>query len=527
MLRSIAALCLCACTLASAQSKGTPDAATQRWWAHTQVLASDKMEGRDTGSPGYDRAAAYVVEQFKKAGLKPAGTDGFYQSFKLNSVELVKDKSSVEVIGKDGTTTALRLLQEVNVPARADLAPTLEAPLVFVGYGLPSRAGTATEMKGKIAVYFNGFPAAYTHEQRLHATAERAHYLASMGVAAIVAIDNPMDIEPTHWPMAYSRSVTIVDATPPKQAAAAPLYIRISAEAAGKLFINADHAYREILNAGQQGLPLAPVEMTGKLRIKTTLASKDITSFNLIAILPGSDADLSKEYVAVSAHLDGYGYGEPVNGDNIYNGALDDAAYVSTLIELANTIHASGKPLKRSLLICVFTGEEKGLLGSVYFTQHPTVNKTSIVADLNLDQLRPLFPLKALTMEGLDDSSLGATARAVASTFHIQIRPDLEPERNLVHRADNASFARIGVPSCGFVFAYDPGTPEEVIYKDWYRRRYHQPDDDLNTPMDWEAAGKFNRFYDALVAAIANADSRPTWNTQLAAGTATLKSAQK
>jgi Zn-dependent M28 family amino/carboxypeptidase len=114
-------------------------------------------------------------------------------------------------------------------------------------------------------------------------------------------------------------------------------------------------------------------------------------------------------------------------------------------------------------------------------------------------------------MEGLTDSTLGETVRAVAAPFKIEIRPDLEPERNLFRRSDNYNFVRIGVPVAAFVFGYDKGSPEEVIYRDWYARRYHKPQDDIKTPIDWEAAGKFNRFYTALTLAIANASTRPQW----------------
>ena len=133
------------------------------------------------------------------------------------------------------------------------------------------------------------------------------------------------------------------------------------------------------------------------------------------------------------------------------------------------------------------------------------------MANLNLDQLRPIFPLNILTMEGLTDSTLGETVRTFAAQFKIEIRPDLEPERNLFRRADNYNFVRIGVPIASFIFGYDKGSPEEVIYRDWYARRYHKPQDDIKTPIDWDAAAKFNRFYTALTLAIANAPTRPQW----------------
>jgi Zn-dependent M28 family amino/carboxypeptidase len=338
--------------------------------------------------------------------------------------------------------------------------------------------------------------------------------LTQAGAIAVVSIDNPAAIEPSHWPAAYARTVTIREGRNASQRSG-PLALRISYESAAKLFAetsaNGDRGLdgAEILANGLKGRPLGIRTLTYKMRISLKTTEKDISSPNIIAVLPGTDTALASEYVAVSAHLDGYGFGTPVMGDNLYNGALDDAAYVATLLDMADIVH--GKPPARSLLFCIFAGEEKGLLGSVYYTQHLTVPKGTIVADLNLDQLRPIFPLKILTMEGIADSTIGDTAKSVAKSFNIELRPDRETERRLFSRSDNYSFVRIGVPIGSFIFGYDPGTEEERIYRDWYARRYHKPQDDLATPIDWDAAVKFNDFYRALVLAIANNPKRPEW----------------
>jgi len=239
--------------------------------------------------------------------------------------------------------------------------------------------------------------------------------------------------------------------------------------------------------------------------------SGELTSDNIAAVLPGSDPALADQYLVLSAHLDGYGIGEPWNGDRIYNGAFDDAAYVATLIDLAEKLHASGKKLKRSLLFLVVTGEEKGLLGSRYFAAHPTIPKAKLAADINLDQLRPIFPLKILTTLALDESSLGETVKGVAEPMGIRIQADPEPERRLLTRSDHYSFMQIGVPSVGFVFGYEKGSPEETVYRHWYAERYHSPADDISQPWDPAAAAKFNDFFGRLVEAVCNAPERPKW----------------
>jgi Zn-dependent M28 family amino/carboxypeptidase len=227
-------------------------------------------------------------------------------------------------------------------------------------------------------------------------------------------------------------------------------------------------------------------------------------------VLPGSDPALKDEYVVIAAHPDGYGYGTPVKGDNLYNGALDDAAYVALLLQYADDVKAGKLPRpKRSVLICAFTGEEKGLLGSTWFVEHPTVPKDKLVADINLDQLRPLFPLKILTVPGIDLTSLGKIAREVASAQHIELRDDREPERNLLHRADNWPFLRAGIPAIGFVFGFDPGTESERRYREWYEVRYHRPQDDVTQPMDFDAARDFNQFFYKLTDAVADTPEKP------------------
>jgi Zn-dependent M28 family amino/carboxypeptidase len=164
---------------------------------------------------------------------------------------------------------------------------------------------------------------------------------------------------------------------------------------------------------------------------------------------------------------------------------------------------------KRSILFCAFTGEEKGLLGSTYFVEHPTVPIEAMAADINLDQLRPLFPLKILTALAIHDTSLGQTAAEVASAEGITLREDREPERGLLRRADHYPFLKAGVPSIGFIFGFEPNTAEEQRYRRWYQVQYHRPQDDLTQPIDFQAALKFNVFFYRLVETVADLPERP------------------
>jgi len=233
--------------------------------------------------------------------------------------------------------------------------------------------------------------------------------------------------------------------------------MRLSAAAFTLLVEQTGHDAGSVLDDGGSRKLLPSFDIPGRLQVHIRQVAREISSPNVLAVLPG--VQTLGEYVVVSAHLDGYGFGTPVNGDKLYNGTLDDAAYVALLIQMADDIRSHKLPApQRSILFAAFTGEEKGLLGSRWFVQHPAVPIPQLAADVNLDQLRPLFPLEILTTEALEDTTLGNIARAVAASMHIQLRPDGEPERHLLRRADQYPFLLQGVPAISFVFGYDPGT---------------------------------------------------------------------
>jgi hypothetical protein len=444
--------------------------------------------------------------------LKPAGSDGFYQSVPLQSVEVKKDQSSVEIIGQ-GAVRPLRLLQEVSITPRASLPASIEASMIFAGYGLRTEELGGRDAHGKIVVYFNALPVSMAGSERAQAAAVRRSFVSKSGAIGAIAIDNPRALETPRWPVAYARAVSIVTVSTSAPMPDRTVNLRLSADSADEILEGSGHTFPEILKSGAAGEPLPSFDLKDRLRVKIKLENTSLRSENIIALLPGSDPSLEQECVVVSAHLDGYGFGEPVDGDRIYNGAFDDAAYVATLIEFAARLHDSGKAPRRSILFAVFTGEEKGLLGSAYFTGHPTIARERMVADINLDYLRPIFPLRILTTLGLEDSSLGTTVKEVAGPMGIRIQRDDEPERGLFRRSDQYNFLRIGVPAVAFIFGYAPGSAEEKIYRRWYTDRYHKPADDLKQPVDFEAAAKFIQFFERLVEKVANANQKPVFDT--------------
>ena len=479
------------------------DTDTLAWWHTTEALSNDGMEGRDTGSTAYQRAADYVANRFKAAGLAPAGENGgYFQSVPMHEIAVVAEGTSFTLLGANGAETPLKFLQQISISPTDDLSAKLEAQLTFRGY---CGKDAMSEVAGKIVVCFG------TQREGLPNGTARAANAREGKALGLISVDDPyFSIEPPRWPYAYARSVTLRSSPAAKPQPAPLIGMRLSAEAFATLLAGTGQDAAALLRLGGAKQPLPSFEIPAKLRIQLHVTQRDISSPNVIAKLPGTDATLKAEHVVIAAHLDGYGFGTPVNGDNLYNGTLDDAAYVALLIQAADDLKARRlKAPKRSILFIAFTGEEKGLLGSRWFVDHPTVPAAALVADVNLDQLRPLFPLNILTAEALSDTSLGETARAVAAPMHIEIRADGEPERNLLLRADQYPFLTIHVPAISFIFGYDPNTDAEKRYREWYQVRYHRPQDDLGQPMDFAAAAKFNTFFYRLVQTIANDGHRP------------------
>jgi Zn-dependent M28 family amino/carboxypeptidase len=267
----------------------------------------------------------------------------------------------------------------------------------------------------------------------------------------------------------------------------------------------------ELVTIAESGKQLPRFALPGKLKVRTAVKHGSVESQNLAAIYPGSDPNLKDEYVVMSAHIDHLGIGKPINGDSIYNGAMDNASGVASILEVADHLKEANVKTKRSILFVVVTGEEKGLLGSRYYATSPTVPVKNIVADINTDMFLPLYPLKILTVYGLDESTVGDDARAVAQRMGIKAQADPEPVRNIFIRSDQYNFVRIGIPSVMVDIGNEKGSPEAAIEKKWLTDRYHAPSDDLDQPVDKQAAAKFNVLVENLIERIANADARPAW----------------
>jgi Zn-dependent M28 family amino/carboxypeptidase len=516
--RNLLLLCF-ACTLIGVAAP-TPSrnwgALGKAWWSHIQFLADDSLEGRDTGSQGFEKAANYMAEQFRAAGLEPAGVDGYRQPMDFQVVKIDESRCSLDLL-QDGKMQPVKLGDDAVLGVSSHAADNVEASAVFVGYGLTvPESGyddlAGQDVKGKIVVFVTGGPASMPGPLKAHYQSgeERRKALIKAGVIGTITIPNPKSAEVPWSRMAAARFQPRMDLSDPGKDGPPPLPVGIlfNPARAEMLFAGSGHTFQEILTALNADKPLPHFPLAVKVHARVGLTRSDVKSENVVGLLPGSDPQLKKEFVVVSAHLDHLGIGEPVNGDRIYNGAMDDASGDASLIEIARAMKTA-KP-KRSILFLSVTGEEKGELGSQYFAAHPTVSGP-LVADLNMDMYLPLFPLKYLEVQGLDESTLGDDTRDVAGRAGVEIQADKEPEHNRFIRSDQYSFIKKGVPALAFKFGWLPGTPEEKTFKAWYAERYHAPSDDLSQPVDLAAAAQFDAILEKLALRIADADHRPAW----------------
>lgn len=497
-----------------------PNDAGARWFAHLEMLAHDTMRGRETGSPEHRTAAEYVATRFKAAGLAPGGVRGYFQPVELRSRRLDESASSLALVTA-GTVTPVTLGEQAYFGLRLDPATSVDAGLVFAGNGLQiPEVGlddfAGLDVRGKVVAYVVGSPANVPGALSAHYQSAwvRAETLRRLGAIGTIAIPNPSNSDVPWARSSANRLAPAMTLADPALGDAAGQQIAVTWNAthADALFAGSGHTITELLALADARRPLPRFALTPTLRARMAVQASPVTSDNVVGLLKGSDPARAGEYVVLTAHLDHVGVGAPINGDTIYNGAMDNASGIATLIEAASAI-AAAKP-KRSVLFVAVTAEEKGLLGSRYFARHPTVPRAAIVANVNMDMFLPLYPLKTLMVLGLDESDLGDDIRAVAADMNLGVMADPQPLRNRFIRSDQYSFIREGVPALAMKVGYAPGSPEAAIDAAWTKERYHAPSDDLQQPIDRSAAVGFTDVIGRLAVRVANRPTRPSWKSE-------------
>lgn len=521
----LASTLLVTSSFASAQQPASKDwsAPAAAWWSHVQYLADDKLEGRKTGTPGYEAAVKYVESQFQQIGLKPSGTEGYRQNFELIPTYVDTAKSSFAI---DARSFDLSKEIRLNVPVGEQ---SVDAPLAFIGYGLhvPQKhvddfAGT--DLHGKIAVFINAAPENLQGPQRAYARGGGLRWKALQGAGAVGMIQFVIPRVGAPPPPSDKIPPTLVFADSALEALTGiKVYGTLTAEGAKVLFQSAGKNFSDLEAAAKKGAPLPHFTIPGTVHAHTVLKSDPaFKTPNVVGLLEGSDKKLKKEYVVISAHLDHLGVGKPVDADTIYNGAMDNASGIASVIESSKLLTAGPRP-KRSILFIALAGEELGELGSQYFATKPSVPKQQIVADLNMDMYLPLFPLRFLEIQGLGESTLGNDARAICQLNDVEPQFDKQPDENRFVRSDQVNFVKQGIPALAFKFGWVPDSPEMKTFNEWVKVRYHRPSDDLNQPVDKVAAAQFTSILAQLAARVANAPTRPSWYPESSFATEAVK----
>jgi hypothetical protein len=495
--------------------------------AHMAFLADDLLEGRGTGKRGHEIAARYVAAQFEALGLKPAGQDGtYYQRVPLRQITVEPDKCAI-TFTENGTTTQLKWGDDF-FSTGGPLSPeaSVEGPVEFVGFGVRTPDGkyddyAGLDVKGKIVAFLLGAPPPLPSELQAHlsSTREKLRTAREHGAVGVLFLWTAKDDKRLPWSRVVigagfpSMRWLGSDGTPSDTFPEIKSGAGLSQSATEKLFQHAPKSWADVQRDAEAGKPGSfPLEVF--MRIKIVSRHEAITSPNVVAVLPGSDPKLSQEYVVYTAHVDHLGIGQPINGDSIYNGAEDDASGVAALLVIAKAFKSMPHAPGRSIMFLAVTGEEKGLLGSDYFAHFPTVPIQSIAADINMDGASVFYTFKDIVALGAPDSTLGAVVQRDAERLGLEVSPDPEPAQNFFVRADQYSFVRQGVPSVFITEgeqARDPNFNAKKFNDDWHATRYHSPSDDMNQPLDFDAAVEFMQVDFLVGYDIAQDPQRPTW----------------
>jgi Zn-dependent M28 family amino/carboxypeptidase len=391
------------------------------------------MEGRETGTPGYQRAADYVAAELRKLGVRPAFSSGYFQAVPFQRRAVTANGSSIELLAGNKSET-VQLGEDAFLNARAEPKGKVTAPLVFVGYGLevPERSYSDLEglqLRGKVAVFVGGAPSELpSNVAALHQTGSaRWKALRRAGAIGAIAILNPAAME-MPWPRVVSNNShpILVLGAGLNEVAGQRVAVTWNPAHAAKLFEGSGTSWEDILKLAGDGKRLPRLDLKKRLEINTRVTSTETTANNVAAVLLGSDETLRSQYVVVSAHLDHLGAHGDTPGDSIFNGTIDNAAGVATVLELARSL--SEMHLKRSVLFVLYTGEESGMLGSHYFVSHGAVPLNQVVANVNMDNFKPIVVLQRLTVIGFGESDLGEAVTRSAKPHGVVVEDDQEPQ---------------------------------------------------------------------------------------------------
>jgi Zn-dependent M28 family amino/carboxypeptidase len=496
-LMAASAIVLLGCSNLPATYSGSPGptANAAAIEGHMLFLASDELEGRDTGSRGHQIASLYIATQLQALGLEPAGDNGsYYQQVPLRSSRLVPGSASLTLHSNDGDTSLAypKAFFTGSDPVATESSVT--APLVFVGYGLVSEEFglndyAGLDVDGKIVVMLTGLPESIPSEEAAHLGRERSRFAAEQGAVGVITLHTPKReaVRPYATSILYLNTPSMRwldnEGNPGNVQPQLRGGAYVHHEAADALFVHADVTPEQIF--AQVDADEIPTGFD--LQLSATLSRQSshehISSPNVVAVLPGSDPLLKSEYVVLTAHSDHIGMLQDVRSDNrVNNGAMDNAAGVAILLETARMFTELAEPPKRSILFLVVTGEEKGLLGADYFAHYPTRPIENLIANVNMDMPVLLYPFADLIAFGANHSTLGSVVERAAGKEGIALSPDPMPEQAIFTRSDHYTLVRQGIPAVFLMTGFQSQDPEQdaaAIWGSFFSKHYHKPTDSI------------------------------------------------
>lgn len=527
MNRAIAALALTLLAAASTlPAADAPPIRPEAIAAHIAFLSDDLLEGRETGTRGYDIAARYSAAQFAAAGLTPMGDDGtYFQKVALRSSSLDAAGSSFTVIdGERNTKYAHR--QDVLIAAsRVNRLTNVEGDVVFVGFGVVAPElhrddYAGVDVRGKVVMIMSGAPASFPSNPRAYYSsgAVKARIAADHGAIGIIGVRSIVDEQRQPFARILKQrdeaGMTYVDANgnPAEVVPEIRGSVRVSWAVAETLFARAPMKLMDALAAAATAPH--PFALATRVNIATSTKLGEASSVNVVAALRGSDPARASEYLVYTAHLDHLGIDPAATGDRVYNGALDNASGIACLIEIAKLFASQPKAPARSILFVALTAEEKGEQGSIAFADRPPVPRAQLVADINMDMFMMLYPVKDLIALGAEQSTLGEPAARAIAAAGFTLSPDPQPEEVRFIRSDQYSFVKRGIPAIHLkagLQSTDASIDAPKLAREWLRDVYHSPRDEMRPTLDFASGARYAWANYLLGLDVANAAARPRW----------------
>lgn len=504
------------------------DISAQRIRAHTKFLSSDLLEGRGVGARGGDLAVEYLATELALAGAQPAGDEGtYFQSVPLIGIETAPG-AELSANGPGGKSVSFRWLEEfVGTSQEQKPESRIDAEAVFVGHGIVAPEYSWDDyknagVKGKVVVLFTNEPEsndpkffggrALTYYGRWSYKYEEALRKGAAGVIIIHTTPTAgygWDVVRSSW----GREQPFVKLAPGEPALALAGWV--TSDAGSKLLALSGKSVDELLKASNSR-DFRPVPLGVRIRCVLPTRVRLINTRNVAGVVPGSDPEMKSEAVIFSAHWDHLGIGEPVNGDAIYNGAVDNATGCASLLEMARAWAALPQKPRRSALFLFVTAEEGGLRGSEFYARHPIFPPPKTAVDINYDGLHPFGKLKDMSVSGAERTTLWPVVQQMAKRMDLTIEPDGHPEQGHFYRSDHFSLARVGIPAFsvngGTEFLGKPAGYGEKLFAEYNTKHYHQPSDEFNENWDFSGLEDLARFGFLVGVEAANQPSLPEWN---------------